>query len=79
MSALTPDEFRSLPASKRVDVLELEIEYSLKLFEFSKIFNFESKDIEENRRLSDDFDRGWREIMQERDSKIRLLIYEETL
>ena len=79
MNALTPEEFKSLPVSKRVDVLELEIEYSLKLFEFSKIFNFESKDIEENRRLSDDFDRGWREIMQERDSKIRLLIYEETL
>ena len=79
MSALTPAEFQSLPESKRVDVLELEIEYSLKLLEFSKIFNFESKDIEENRLLSDDFDRGWREIMQERDSKIRLLIYEETL
>ena len=79
MSALTPEEFRLLSESKRVDVLELEIDYSLKLLEFSKIFNFESKDIEENRRLSDDFDRGWREIMQERDSKIRLLIYEETL
>jgi hypothetical protein len=77
MSALTPEEFRSLPASKRVDVLELEIDYSLKLLEFSKIFNFESKDIEENRRLSDDFDRGWREIMQERDSKIRLIVYKE--
>ena len=79
MSALTPEEFRLLSKSKRVDVLELEIDYSLKLLEFSKIFNFESKDIEENRRLSDDFDRGWREIMQERDSRIQLLIYEETL
>jgi len=77
MSALTPEEFRLLSKSKRVDVLELEIEYSLKLFEFSKIFNFESKDIEENRRLSDDFDRGWLEIMQERDSKIRLIVYKE--
>jgi hypothetical protein len=79
MSALTPEEFRLLSEGKRVDVLELEIAYSLKLLELSKIFNFESKDIEENRRLSDDFDRGWREIMQERDSKIRLLIDEETL
>ena len=30
MSALTPEEFRLLSESKRVDVLELEIAYSLK-------------------------------------------------
>ena len=79
MSALTPEEFRLLSKSKRVDVLELEIEYSLKVLEHSKSFNFASKNVDENRRLSDDFDRGWREITQERDSKIRLLVNEETL
>jgi hypothetical protein len=77
MSALTPEEFRSLPASKRVDVLELEIEYSLKLLEFSKSFNFASKSVDENRKMSDEFDRGWRQITQERDSKIQLVIHTE--
>ena len=48
MSALTPEEFRLLSESKRVDVLELEIAYSLKLLEHSKSFNFESKSVDEN-------------------------------
>lgn len=77
MSALTPEEFRLLSESKRVDVLELEIAYSLKLLEHSKSFNFASKSVDENRRLSDDFDRGWRQITQERDSKIQLVIHSE--
>lgn len=77
MSALTPEEFRLLSESKRVDVLELEIAYSLKLLEHSKSFNFASKSVDENRRLSDDFDRGWRQITQERDSKIQLVIHTE--
>ena len=77
MSTLTPEEFRSLSESKRVDVLELEIAYSLKLLEFSKGFNFASKSVDENRKLSDEFDRGWRQITQERDSKIQLVIHSE--
>ena len=77
MSALTPEEFRLLSESKRIDVLELEIAYSLKLLEFSKSFNFESKSVDENRKLSDEFDRGWRQITQERDSKIQLVIHSE--
>ena len=79
MSALTPEEFRLLSKSKRVDVLELEIAYSLKLLEHSKSFNFASKSVDENRKISDEFDRDWRQITQERDSKIRLLVNEETL
>jgi hypothetical protein len=71
MSALTPEEFRLLSKSKRVDVLELEIAYSLKLLEFSKGFNFTT------RTLSDEFDRGWQQITQERDSKIQLVIHAE--
>lgn len=71
MSALTPEEFRLLSESKRVDVLELEIAYSLKLLEYSKGFNFTT------RTLSDEFDRGWRQITQERDSKIQLVIHSE--
>ena len=74
MSALTPEEFRLLSESKRVDVLELEIAYSLKLLEHSKSFNFASKSVDENRKMSDEFDRGWRQITQERDSKIQLVI-----
>ena len=77
MSALTPEEFRLLSESKRVDVLELEIAYSLKLLEHSKSFDFESKSVNENRKLSDEFDRGWRQITQERDSKIQLVIHSE--
>ena len=77
MSALTPEEFRLLSESKRVDVLELEIAYSLKLLEHSKSFNFESKSVDENRKISDEFDRGWRQITQERDSKIQLVIHTE--
>ena len=77
MSALTPEEFRLLSKSKRVDVLELEIEYSLKLLEHSKSFNFTSKNVDENRKMSDEFDRGWRQITQERDSKIQLVIHSE--
>ena len=77
MSALTPEEFRLLSKSKRVDVLELEIAYSLKLLEHSKSFDFESKSVNENRKLSDEFDRGWRQITQERDSKIQLVIHSE--
>jgi len=77
MSALTPEEFRLLSESKRVDVLELEIAYSLKLLEFSKSFNFASKSVDENRKLSDEFDRGWQQITQERDSKIQLVIHTE--
>ena len=77
MSALTPEEFRLLSKSKRVDVLELEIAYSLKLLEHSKSFDFESKSVNENRKLSDEFDRGWRQITQERDSKIQLVIHAE--
>ena len=77
MSALTPEEFRLLSKSKRVDVLELEIAYSLKLLEHSKSFNFASKNIDENRKMSDEFDRGWRQITQERDSKIQLVIHSE--
>lgn len=71
MSALTPEEFRLLSESKRVDVLELEIAYSLKLQEYSKGFNFTT------RTLSDEFDRGWQQITQERDSKIQLVIHAE--
>ena len=71
MSALTPEEFRLLSESKRVDVLELEIAYSLKLQEYSKGFNFTT------RTLSDEFDRGWQQIIQERDSKIQLVIHSE--
>ena len=71
MSALTPEEFRLLSESKRVDVLELEIAYSLKLLEYSKGFNFTT------RTLSDEFDRGWQQITQERDSKIQLVIHAE--
>ena len=71
MSALTPEEFRLLSKSKRVDVLELEIAYSLKLQEYSKGFNFTT------RTLSDEFDRGWQQITQERDSKIQLVIHAE--
>ena len=71
MSALTPEEFRLLSESKRVDVLELEIAYSLKLLEHSKGFNFTT------RTLSDEFDRGWQQITQERDSKIQLVIHAE--
>ena len=71
MSALTPEEFRLLSESKRVDVLELEIAYSLKLQEYSKGFNFTT------RTLSDEFDRGWQQITQERDSKIQLVIHTE--
>ena len=77
MSALTLEEFRLLSKSKRVDVLELEIAYSLKLLEHSKSFNFESKSVDENRKMSDEFDRGWRQITQERDSKIQLVIHSE--
>ena len=77
MSALTPEEFRLLSESKRVDVLELEIAYSLKLLEHSKSFNFASKSVDENRKMSDEFDRGWRQITQERDSKIQLVIHSE--
>ena len=77
MSALTLEEFRLLSKSKRVDVLELEIAYSLKLLEHSKSFDFESKSVNENRKLSDEFDRGWRQITQERDSKIQLVIHSE--
>ena len=77
MSALTPEEFRLLSKSKRVDVLELEIAYSLKLLEHSKSFNFASKSVDENRKMSDEFDRGWRQITQERDSKIQLVIHTE--
>ena len=77
MSALTLEEFRLLSKSKRVDVLELEIAYSLKLLEHSKSFNFESKSVDENRKMSDEFDRGWRQITQERDSKIQLVIHAE--
>lgn len=77
MSALTPEEFRLLSESKRVDVLELEIAYSLKLLEHSKSFNFASKSVDENRKISDEFDRGWRQITQERDSKIQLVIHSE--
>lgn len=77
MSALTPEEFRLLSESKRVDVLELEIAYSLKLLEHSKSFNFASKSVDENRKMSDEFDRGCRQITQERDSKIQLVIHSE--
>lgn len=77
MSTLTPEEFRSLSESKRVDVLELEIAYSLKLLEFSKGFNFASKSVDENRKLSDEFDQGWQQITQERDNKIQLVIHSE--
>ena len=77
MSALTPEEFRLLSESKRVDVLELEIAYSLKLLEHGKSFNFESKSVDENRKISDEFDRGWQQITQERDSKIQLVIHSE--
>ena len=77
MSALTPEEFRLLSESKRVDVLELEIAYSLKLLEHSKSFNFASKSVDENRKMSDEFDQGWRQITQERDSKIQLVIHSE--
>lgn len=71
MSALTPEEFRLLSESKRVDVLELEIAYSLKLLEYSKGFNFTTQT------LSDEFDQGWQQITQERDSKIQLVIHSE--
>lgn len=78
MSALSPAEMSKLSPAKRADVMELEIQYSFLLLEVNKEFDAmmsqAAGDIESVRRAAVQQDIRWRQVMQERDSKIRLIV-----
>jgi len=79
MSALTPEQFASLSSASRVDVLELEIDYSLRLLEMSKEYEFKSTDPDEIKRRSDEHAARWSQLVQERDSKIQNIVEKENI
>ena len=77
MSALTPEQFASLSSTGKSDVLELEIDYSLRLLEMSKEYEFKSTDPDEIKRRSDEHAARWSQLVQERDNKIQNIMKKE--
>ena len=77
MSSLTPEQFASLSSAGKADVLELEIDYSLRLLEMSKEYEFKSTDPDEIKRRSDEHAARWSQLIQERDRKIQAIMKKE--